>query len=47
MFYFIDKYDGLYARSIFYFINYKMVRTMLNLYFTCPINLNISATGGL
>jgi hypothetical protein len=33
MFYFIEINDGLRVRSIFYFINYKMVIVMLNLYF--------------
>ena len=32
MFYFIDKNDGLGVRSILYFINYKMVIVVLNLY---------------
>ena len=66
MFYFIDKNDGLGVRSILYFMNYKMVIAVLNLYlrenclcvcvkrkddmwqdFPCPINLNVSAAGGL
>ena len=32
MFYLIDKNDGLSVKSILYFINYKMVIVVLNLY---------------
>jgi hypothetical protein len=33
VFYFIDKNVGFDVRSILYFINYKMVIVVLNLYF--------------
>jgi hypothetical protein len=32
LFYFIDKNDGMGVRCILYFINYKMVIVVLNLY---------------